>query len=133
MSNAVSSQGTIIKRNGVAIAEMKDISGPAPSRKPLETTNHNDLDDSFVMGIRRHGEIVAQINFLPSGEASQDASTGLLNAWETKSKDGYEVDFPDGAFWLWSGYVQEIAPDMKVDGVLEAKVTFRTTGAVALS
>lgn len=132
-SNAVSSHGTLIKRNGVVIAELKDITPPALSRKPNETTTQNSDDDSFIMGgVRRHGEIKAMVNFL-TDDPTHDASTGLLAAWEDKTKDGYQIDFPDGGVWIWSGYVQDIAPKAPVDGVQEADVTWRTTGRVHLT
>ena len=56
-SNGISAHGTIIKRNGRAIAELKDITPPALTRKPIDTTTHNSNDDSYVVGIRRKGEL----------------------------------------------------------------------------
>jgi hypothetical protein len=37
-SNGISAHGTIVKRNGLAIAELKDITPPPLSRKAIETT-----------------------------------------------------------------------------------------------
>lgn len=127
-SNGISAHGTIIKRNGSAIAELKDITPPALTRKPIDTTTHNSDDDSYVVGIRRKGELQFMVNFLPSGESSHDASDGLLDAWAQGSKDLYEIDFPDGAVWLFSGFVTNIAPKNPVDGVFEASVSIRPSG-----
>jgi hypothetical protein len=127
-SNGISAHGTIIKRNGTAIAELKDITPPALTRKPIDTTTHNSDDDSYVVGIRRKGELSFMINFLPSGEATHGTTSGLLHAWAVGSKDFYEIDFPDGAYWQFSGFVSNIAPKQPVDGVQEASISIRPSG-----
>lgn len=127
-SNGISAHGTIIKRNGVAIAELKDITPPALTRKPIETTTHNSDDDSYVVGIRRKGELQFMVNWLPFSEETHDAEDGLLDAWATGSKDLYEIDFPDGAIWLFSGFVTNIAPKSPVDGAQDANVSIRPSG-----
>jgi hypothetical protein len=127
-SNGISAHGTIIKRNGTAIAELKDITPPPLTRKPIDTTTHNSDDDSYVVGIRRKGELTFMVNWLPSGEATHGATTGLLEAWAVGSKDLYEIDFPDGASWLFSGFVTNIAPKQPVDGAQEANISIRPSG-----
>lgn len=132
-SNGISAHGTIIKRNNTAIAELKDITPPPLSRNPIETSTHNSDDDSYVVGIRRKGELQFQMNFLPSGEATHDANTGLLDAWATGSKDKYEILFPDGAIWMFSGFVTNIAPTQPVDGAQEASVSIRPSGGQVIT
>jgi hypothetical protein len=127
-SNGISAHGTIIRRNGTDIAELKDITPPPLSRKPIDTTTQNSDDDSYVVGIRRKGEMQFMVNWLPSGEATHDATTGLLEAWASGSKDRYDVLFPDGASWLFSGFVSNIAPKQPVDGVQEASISIRPSG-----
>jgi hypothetical protein len=127
-SNGISAHGTIIKRNGVNIAELKDITPPPLSRKPIDTTTHNSDDDSYVVGIRRKGELQFMVNWLPSGEATHDANSGLLDAWAQGSKDEYQILFPDGSVWLFSGFVTNIAPKAPVDGVQEASISVRPSG-----
>lgn len=131
-SKAISAHGTLIKRNGTAIAELRDITLPTLTRKAIETTTQNSDDDSYVAGIRRKGELQFVMNFLPSGgdatPSTQDANTGLLAAWGTGQKDLYEVDFPDGALWQFSGFVSNIAPKAPVDGELSANVSIRPSG-----
>lgn len=127
-SEGISSHGTVISRNGVEIGELKDITPPPLSRKPIETSTQNSDDDSYVVGIRRKGELQFVINFLPFTDPTHDASTGLLDAWADGSKDSYQIDFPDGAMWLFSGFVSNIAPKAPVDGVQEANVSIRPSG-----
>lgn len=127
-SNAISAHGTIIKRNNVAIAELGDVTPPALSRKPIETTMHGSDDDSYVVGIRRKAELQFNLNFLPSGEGTHNANTGLLKAWADGTKDLYQILFPDGAVWTFSGFVSQIAPKAPVDGALSASVSIRPSG-----
>lgn len=127
-SNGISAHGTIIKRNGTAIAELNDISSPELSRKDIETSTHNSDDDSYVVGIRRKGVMKFDLNFLPSGEATHNAVAGLLKAWADGSKDRYDLLFPDGAQWIFSGFVTKIASTEPVDDKLGASVEVRPSG-----
>ena len=127
-SNGISAHGTIISRNGTEIAELKDITPPPLSRNPIDTTTHNSTDDSFVVGIRRKGELTFMVNFIPSIEPSQDSATGLIKAWNDGSKDRYNILYPDGSDWMFSGFVSNIAPTAPVDGVLEANISIRPSG-----
>lgn len=127
-SNGISAHGTIIKRNGTAIAELKDITPPALTRKPIDTTTQNSDDDSYVVGIRRKGELQFMVNWLPDGESTHDATSGLLEAWAAGSKDRYDILFPDGAQWIFSGFVVNIAPKQPVDGAQEASISIRPSG-----
>jgi hypothetical protein len=132
-SIGIFAQGTIIKRNGTAIAELKDITPPSLTRNPLETTMHNSQDDSYVVGIRRRGELQFTVNFLPQDEATHAASAGLIKAWVDGSKDLYEIDFTDGAIWYFSGFVTAVSPSAPVDGVLEAQISIRPTNGMILT
>ena len=130
-----SAHGTIVTRNGDEIAELKDITPPALTRKPIETTTHNSDDDSYVVGIRRKGELQFMGNFLPSGvgpslgeDGAHDAVTGLMEAWASGSKDLYVITFPDTATWTFSGFVTNVAPKAPVDGALEASFSIRPSG-----
>ncbi len=127
-SNAISAQGTLIYRQGTAIAELRDITPPALTRNPIETTNHNSSDDSYVVGIRRKGELQFELGFLPSGEATHNSVAGLMKAWADGSKDLYRLAFPDGASWYFSGFVTNISPSAPVDDGLTASVSIRPSG-----
>lgn len=133
VSHAISAHGTIITRNGTPIAELRDITPPPLSRKPIETTMHNSDDDSYVVGIRRKGELQFMLGFLPSGEATHNAVAGLMKAWADGTQDLYVIEFPDGATWQFSGFVSNIAPKAPVDGGLEANVSIRPSGGQIFS
>lgn len=135
MGDAISAQGTIISRGPggtgpfTAIAELRDISGPALSRNPIETTNHNDADENFVVGIRRYGEVTFTIGFIPNAPTHGNA-TGLINSWNAGDKDIFQVEYPDTTKWIFSGFISGIEPSMPLDDGLTADVTIRTTGGM---
>jgi hypothetical protein len=133
MSNAISAQGTIVMRNGTAIAELRDLTPPALTRNPIERTNHNEVFDSWIVGIKRLGELEMNLGFLPQDDATHDALTGLMKAWLDGSNDLYEVDYPDGAKWYFSGFVTNVAPDAPVDDGLTAAVTIRPSNGMILT
>jgi hypothetical protein len=130
MSNAISSHGTIVKRNGTAIGEMKDITTPSLTRNTFDTSNQNDADDSYVVGIRRKGDLSFTVNWLQSGEVTHGSASGLLKAYQDGSKDLYEIDFPDGSKWLFSGFLTALSVKAPVDGELSADVTIKPTNAM---
>jgi len=109
------------------IAELRDITPPGLTRNTIEMTTHNELDDSYVPGIRRHGELTFNVNFVPTN-ATQDHLTGLQKAWYDGTRDIYRITYPDGSKWLFSGFVVNFEPDAPVDDRLSADVTIRPTG-----
>jgi hypothetical protein len=127
-SQGISAHGTLVKRIGVEIGELKDITPPPLSRKTIETSTQNSSDDSYVVGIRRKGELGFMVNFLPSSDATHNSATGLIKAWNDGSKDRYNVTYPDGSDWMFSGFVSNIAPKAPVDGGLEAQIAIRPSG-----
>ena len=139
MSDAISAQGTLIARAPAAtpstytnIAELRSMAAPPLTRNAIESTNHNDLDDSFIVGIRRKGEFSFTIGFLP-GNATHDHLTGLIKAWADGTKDNYKITFPNGATWVFAGYVTQVAPNAPTDDLLTADITIRPTGAITFA
>jgi len=131
MSIGKSAHGTLISRAGVTIGELKDITPPPLTRNALELTTHNDPDDSFIVGIRRRGEMTFTVNFIPSGETT--AINGLIQAWSNGTFDAYVLTYPDATRWVFSGYVTNVAPTAPVDGPLEASITVRPSGPMIIA
>lgn len=143
MSDGISAQGTIIERSfdpnwprnapvGGApvweeIGELRDITPPSLTRNEIELTTHNNDDDEYIVGIRRHGPMTFNINFVPD-LAAHDHIDGLQQAWFDGTRDIYRLTYPDGTRWLFSGFVSNFAPSAPVDDRLSADVTIRPTG-----
>lgn len=138
-SSALSAHGTLVARQPggtgafTDIAELRNITPPALTRKPIETTNQNSVDDSFVVGLMRRGELSFEIGWLPSGSTHGFASGGLVYAFKNGTLDGYRITYPDNSTWIFSGYVVGIAPSAPVDDGLTANVTIRPSGTMAFA
>lgn len=124
-SKGVSAHGCLISRNGVTVAELKDITPPPLTRKSLETSIHNALDDQYVVGMRRTGELAMLINFLSSGDATHQQ---MMDDWWNGTKALWAVTFPDGGVWSASGYVVNFAAKEPVDNTQDANISIRPTG-----
>jgi hypothetical protein len=135
---AISAQGTLVAIDRgntgtfVTIAELRNITPWPVSRNPIETTSHNEAEESFVMGIRRKGEMQITIGYVPS-LGTHDHLTGLMKSIIDGSLDRYRVTYPNGSVWLTSGYTQNIGPTAPVDGGLEATITIRPTGTMSFA
>lgn len=129
MSNAISAHGTLISRNAVTIGELRNITPPPLTRNTFDTTNQNDADDSYVVGLRRKGNLGFDVNFLPSGDVTHGNVSGLLNAYTTGSKDVWKITFPDASTFLFSGFLVNLAISSPVDGEQTAHIDVRPTGA----
>jgi hypothetical protein len=143
MSEGMSAQGTMIRVSidpnwplwdpvgGVVafedIGELREITAPALTRNNIELTNHNNADDEYIVGIRRHGELTFNVNFVPRG-GSHDHLTGLQKKWFDGTRDIYKLTYPDGTSWLFSGFVSNVGASAPVDDRLSADVTIRPTG-----
>lgn len=141
-SEGMSAQGTLVARSPdpnwptvgtgdplsfTNIAELRELTPPALTRNEIELTNHNNEDDEYIVGIRRHGTMTFNLNFVPN-TATHNHSTGLQAAWFNGSRDIYRITYPDGTQWLFSGFVTNFAPSAPVDDRLSADVTVRPTG-----
>jgi len=132
MNEAISAQGTLIARQpgGVGsfttIGDLRNITPPPLMRNAIETTSHNEVEESFVVGIRRKGELTFTIGFVPSG-TTHGPSAGLIKSWLDGTKDGWKITFPDGSQWIFSGFTTNVAPAAPVDDGLTADVTVRPT------
>jgi hypothetical protein len=137
MSNAISAQGTILERAPqatptafVVVANLMDLTPPPLTRKPLDTTAHSDLEEQFVVGIRRKGEMSMKLGFLMS-ETSHGATSGLVKAWMDGDRSIYRITFPDATKWVFSGYVTNVGPAAPVDDLLVADVSIRPTNTMS--
>jgi hypothetical protein len=108
MSDAISAHGTIIARQNdgtglfVEIGELGDITPPSLGRNNEDVSTHNDDIDAYVQGILRRGELTFPINLL-FDNPSHDHLTGLYKSLIEHQKDGWQITFPDGMIWIFSG------------------------------
>lgn len=139
MAAGISAHGTIIARAKAAtptvfedIGELGDLTPPEMSRNSIEITTHNDDIDEFVQGVLRRGEVTFPVNFVAS-DPSHDHLTGLYQSIIDHSKDGWQITFPDGDVWVFSGGISKIGKKAPVDGALTCDVSIRPSGKMTIN
>ena len=140
MGLGISAHGTIIAREtspGVFtdIGELGDLTPPSLSRNPLETTTHNDDIEQFAMGVLRRTDVTFPINFIASGAigATHNHLTGLYQSIIAHETCGWQIRFPDGDVWIFSGAVSNVGKKAPVDGALTADVSIRPSGLMKIN
>jgi predicted secreted protein len=143
MSSAVFAHGTLLKAgNGAAtevfttIAEVTSIGGPGLALDPIEVTNMDSTNGwrEFIGGLLDGGEVSISINYLPTN-ATHNASNGLINDMENRTKRNLQLIFSDGSSTTFSftALVTAFEPTAPVDGALTADVTLKVTGQPTLA
>lgn len=116
--------------NFTTIAEVVEVTGPPLSADTADTTNHDSTDayEESVVTVLRTGEVTFDINYLPT-DSTHDASSGLLNDYENKTKRNFEVIFSNDSNtkWSFSAYVTGFEPSAPHDDKLDASVTLKVT------
>jgi hypothetical protein len=136
---AISATGTLVDREPAGspgawttIAELQSITPPGYSRNTIDTSAHNDPEDSFIVGMLRKGEMSLRVGYIP-GDPTHDDTDGLIAAIRTGQRDRYRIRFPEGSVWLFSGYVTAFNPGAaELDAPLTADVTIRPTGTMTI-
>lgn len=142
MSNAKSSFGTLLKIGDGAgsevfttIAEVKDIGGPKLSMSTAEVTNHSSTGgwDEHIGTILRGGEVTFDVNWIPTN-ATQNASAGVINDMENRTKRNFQMVLPDGSSSTvaFTALVTGFESSEPVDGALTASITLKITGQPTL-
>lgn len=106
MSDATRAIGASITIDGVAIAEVGDISGPEYSTDMIEVTSHDSpgRGEELIPGLKRWGSVSFPMNSVPSDPGQQD----LWVAWEDGTRDTYVITRTDGIVEGFVGAVENI-------------------------
>lgn len=143
MSNALSSQGTLLKigdgggpETFTTIAEVLDIQGPALALDHQDVTSHDSTGgwEEVIGTILRSGEVTFDLNYIPT-EGTHDHSTGLLADMTARTKRNFELVFPDGGSTTWSftAIVSKFQPASPVAGQLKGSIGLKITGQPTLA
>lgn len=135
-NTAISAQGTLVARAPaggsplafVTIGDLEAITPPPETRNEIETTSHNETEETFVVGILRKGPMTLSLGWKPSN-TTHGPTSGLQKAIRDGSLDGYRITYPDGWKFIFSGYVTNVGPSAPVDDKLVADVTIRPSGS----
>lgn len=127
-SKAITGQGTIFKRNGVAIGEINSIDGPTKSRETIEVTRLEDVDGyrQYIAGLREPGTVTLNMNFTRE-------NYDVLNAdFESDTIQSYAIELPDEdeTVFTFSGFVTELPISIPIGDKITCDVTIQISGKV---
>lgn len=127
-SKAITGQGTIFKRNGVAIGEINSIDGPTKSRETIEVTRLEDVDGyrQYIAGLREPGTVTLNMNFTRE-------NYDVLNAdFESDTIQTYAIELPDEdeTVFTFNGFVTELPISIPIGDKITCDVTIQISGKV---
>lgn len=136
MANAIAAFGTLLKRNGVTIAEVNDISGPGLSREDIEVTHQQSPGRwaEFIKGVLNAGEVSFDVNMIPT-DTTQNYAAGMLGDFASHTAiDTWSIVFPNAGATTWSfpGFITKYEPKAPVKDKLGASVTIKVSGQPTL-
>ena len=132
VTNAVETQTTILKRNGNAIGEVVNISGPSVKLGIVDAT-HLNSDNKFrekIGGLLDGGEVTFECNYY-SGDAEQ---VGLLTDMYARTVQDWSIEFPTatGSIWTFTGLVTAYDPAIPLEGKVGFSATISISGMPSL-
>lgn len=121
------------------IANVGDITGPGFKADVVDVTSHSNSNPwrQKITTLLDNGDVSMKLFFIPSSAGTSDGTpfghdgtNGLLSVFTGRQLREYSITFPDPAAttWYFQAYVSKFSMTSKVAGVLEADVTFTTTG-----
>ena len=136
MTDGSAAYGTILRMNGIAIAEVKNFGGPRMGQDVPETTHQESTGaaSEFVGALLDGGEVTLDVNFLPQN-ATQALNTdgSLIYAMYQRSIETFELIWPDisSTTWVFHALVVEFKTDgdsaNRLAGTITLKITGKTT------
>jgi predicted secreted protein len=125
--------GTILRLNGTAIASVKDIKGPARSRKTIEVTTHDSVGgyDEFVTGLRSAGDLTFSIIYDPSTPSHGTPANGLNWQFDDAGSAGsWDLIFPltGSPGFKFLGDLTGFSPNAPLNDALSADITVKVSG-----
>lgn len=128
-TDAVNSFGTILRRNGIAIASVQDIAGPGMTTEVDDITNHSSPGAvrEKVPTLIDGGELTFGLIFNFS-DPTHDHFSGLEYAQRNRLIEPYELEYPDGSGYSFDAFVTGMPKSAPVAGHLSADCTLTLAG-----
>lgn len=125
--------GTLLKRAGVTIGEVKSISGMGGTRDVVDVTHMESVDAfrEFIPGLGDAGEASFTINYIPTeathAQLLSDFNNRTVAAWTV------ELPFPGTPTLSFDGFVTGYPLNIPLDDVITADVTIKISGKLTLT
>jgi len=123
--------GATFKRNGVVMAEVKNITCPNLSTDMVDVTTMDSADiyKESIPSLRDGGEVGIEALFY----AGDPAQAGMYTDFNASTKQDYIITAPDASWtWTFSGYVTAIEQEMPMDDAINVNFTIKVIGKPVL-
>jgi len=128
---ALKTQGVVLKRAGVAVAEISGFSGPDGEATEIDVTHLGSVAKEYLQGLADEGNITFN-GFLSPDDTAQ---AGLRADRDAQVANTYTLTLTDTppTVLTFSAFVKQFAIAGAPDGAITLNVSMRITGAVAWS
>jgi predicted secreted protein len=123
--------GATIKRNGVVMAEVKNITCPNLSTDMVDVTTMDSADSykESIPSLKDGGEVGIEALFY----AGDPAQAGMYTDFNASTKQNYIITAPDLSWtWTFSGYVTAIEQEIPMDDAIGVNFTIKVSGKPVL-
>lgn len=119
----------------VAIAQVRDISGPSMTQDAVETTARDTSKwRTFTPGLRDGGEVTFDLIYDPdlATHSATNTTSGLVYFLLNGSAKNFRLVMSQsgGDYFEFSGIVTAFTPETPLEDVMTASCTIKVTGAV---
>lgn len=143
MSNALIGTGSLLKAGDggspeifVTVAEIVSIKWPQLSRNEIDVSNHNEGQESKILGMLRKGQATATLNWIPTDATHSDTGQGVVADILANRKRNWRITMPPGVIktWTFPGRIQLIDPqEFTVDAAMQLAVAITIDGAITMA
>jgi len=108
------------------VGSLTNLTGPSIEREQIDVTAHDSPEqwEEFVFGIKRTGEVSADVNYDPS------VHDELLSDFDSPFPRRYRITWPDpaGTQWEFDAGLIGFEPEAPFDDKLAASLTWKVSG-----
>jgi predicted secreted protein len=120
----------------VAVAAVKNVTGPALKVDTLDVTSHDSTGgwEEVVPTVLRESDVRLDLVFDPQDDTHDATAMGGLGyCLKNHLLKHFKVTWPDGTAWTFPGYVAAFEPSAAHEGAITAAVSIRIAGAPVLA
>lgn len=143
MSNAIIGTGVLLKAGDgggpevfVAIAEIVSLKPPQFSRNEIDVSNHNEGQESKILGMLRKGQVTGTLNWLPLDATHSATGVGMLANILANTKRNWQIAFPPASspVFTFAARVQLFdIQEITVDAAMQVNYALTIDGLITIT
>ncbi len=109
------------------IVQLVDVSSPAIDVDDIDTSIMQSTDQyrTFIAGWKDGGETNLVVQYAKAVTATLFAELTVENY--------FKVQFSDGSFWQWQGYIKGFSNEIEIDDIVRITLTIKINGVPAFT